>query len=77
MDRILLHDNWSMHQIGSGEWIPATVPGSVYEDLLRVGKMEDPFWKDNEVQALKLMDYDYEYCTNFDCSRELLMRILH
>ena len=73
MNRILLHDNWSMHQIGSGEWIPATVPGSVYEDLLRVGKMENPFWKDNEVQALKLMDYDYEYCTNFDCSKELLM----
>ena len=44
----ILHDNWTMHRIGEKEWIPAVVPGSVYGDLLREGRMEDPFWKDNE-----------------------------
>lgn len=26
--------------------IPATVPGSVYNDLLNAGRMEDPYWRD-------------------------------
>ena len=65
-------NNWEMHRVGDDEWITATVPGSVYGDLLQAGKMEDPFWKDNEIEALKLMDYDYEYRTSFSCDDELL-----
>ena len=72
MIKVLLHNNWKMHQSGKEEWIAATVPGSVYGDLLNAGKMENPFWKDNEDEALKLMDYDYEYRTNFSCKKELL-----
>ena len=72
MKKVLLHNNWNMHQIGNEEWITATVPGSVYGDLLNAGKMENPFWKDNEDEALKLMDYDYEYSTSFSCDKELL-----
>lgn len=67
-----LHNNWRMHRSDETEWINATVPGSVYGDLLKAGKMEDPFWKDNEETALKLMDYDYEYSTTFSCEKELL-----
>lgn len=48
------------------------MPGTVYTDLLRNGSMEDPFWKDNEIQALELMEYDYEYKTVFDCGNDLL-----
>jgi len=72
MIKVLLHNNWKMHQSGNEEWITATVPGSVYGDLLNAGKMENPFWKDNEDEALKLMDYDYEYRTSFSCEKELL-----
>ncbi len=72
MKKVLLHNNWKMHQIGNEEWIAATVPGSVYGDLLNAGKMENPFWKDNEDEALKLMDYDYEYRTSFSCDKDLL-----
>jgi len=80
MKKVLLHNNWKMHQIGNEEWIVATVHGSVYGDLLNAGKMENPFWKDNEDEALKLMDYDYEYRTSFSCDKELLSNnevILH
>ena len=80
MKKVLLQNNWKMHQIGNEEWIVATVPGSVYGDLLNAGKMENPFWKDNEDEALKLMDYDYEYRTSFSCDKELLSNnevILH
>lgn len=72
MKIITLNDNWKMHRSDQQEWMEATVPGSVYGDLLRGGKMEDPFWKDNEDVALKLMDYDYEYRTGFTCGEELL-----
>ena len=49
----------------------AIVPGSVYTDLLRNGQMEDPFFKDNELKALRLMDEDYEYITSFDCAKSV------
>ena len=68
----ILHDNWTMHRIGEKEWIPAVVPGSVYGDLLREGRMEDPFWKDNEDKALALMDDDYEYRAVFSCDIGML-----
>ena len=72
MKKIYVNNSWEMHRVGNDDWIMATVPGSVYGDLLQAGKMEDPFWKDNEIEALKLMDYDYEYRTSFSCDDELL-----
>jgi len=57
--------NWQMHQVGDSVMIPAAVPGSVYGDLLKNGKMEDPFWKDNEDAACALMENDYEYIGTF------------
>ena len=58
---------WKMHQVGENSWFPASVPGTVYTDLLENGQMEDPFWKDNENKALALMEKDYEYETVFQC----------
>lgn len=72
MKTVILHENWTMKQIGAEKIIPAQVPGSVYGDLLAAGEMDNPFWKDNEDKALKLMDEDYEYRTVFDCDGELL-----
>ena len=71
MRKIEIKNNWILRQLGSDENIKASIPGSVYADLLNAGKMDDPFWKDNEEEALKLMDYDYEYCTSFDCDFSL------
>ncbi|MCC8106153.1 MAG: glycoside hydrolase family 2 protein [Clostridiales bacterium] len=74
MVRLDLNENWKMREVSTEpaiEFIPAVVPGSVYTDLLREGRMEDPFWKDNEDEALRLMDKDYEYVTEFDCPDEL------
>ncbi len=72
MRTVTLHENWTMNQAGEAWRIPARVPGSVYGDLLAAGRMEDPFWKDNERKALRLMEEDYEYRTAFDCDCELL-----
>ena len=47
----------------TSDWIEspleASVPGSVYNDLLNAGKIPDPFWGDNEMIILPLMEHDY------------------
>lgn len=67
-----LNQNWRMRRVGDEAYSPAVVPGTVYTDMLRNGQMEDPFFKDNELDALKLMDEDYEYVSEFSCGSELL-----
>ena len=42
-----------------------TIPGSVYSFLLDAGKMEDPYFRDNELKALKLMDQDFCFSREF------------
>lgn len=72
MKKVLLNENWKMKRTDESVYISAKVPGSVYCDLLAAGKMEDPYWKDNEDAALSLMDYDYEYVSHFTCDEEML-----
>lgn len=69
-----IDSRWSMRRVGDEAFSPAVVPGTVYMDMLRNGQMEDPFFKDNELKALKLMDEDYEYKAEFDCEDALLDR---
>jgi len=52
--------------------VPATVPGSVYHDLLTNGLIPDPFWRDNENEALKLMEHDFIYSRVFTVEDALL-----
>ncbi|MDR1803921.1 MAG: glycoside hydrolase family 2 protein [Treponema sp.] len=65
MVTLKLHDNWKMRKLPGGAYMPARVPGSVYNDLLLNNQMEDPFWRDNEDKAFALMENDYEYRTDF------------
>ena len=67
-----LHESWKMRIAGTEEFIPAEVPGSVYNDLLAAGRMEDPYYRDNEEKALKVMDDDFEYVSVFDVERNIL-----
>ncbi len=52
--------------------VPAQVPGSVYHDLLLSGKIPDPFYRDNENEALKLMEHDFVYTRSFCADAALL-----
>ena len=81
MKKLLLNGSWTLEIPGLSEPpVPAQVPGSVYNDLLCAGRMPDPFYRDNEMQALALMENDFYYTRTFsvpedlfDCS-ELLLR---
>ena len=48
--RTELNSGWQFRQRDSGTWLPATVPGTVHTDLLANGKIEDPFYRMNELQ---------------------------
>ena len=65
MVKMQLHENWQLCNVKEQEWVSAQVPGDIYMALLQAGKMEDPFWEDNEYQAKALMEEDYEYKTVF------------
>ena len=61
MKRLELKEGWQMRAVGEENWQEAQVWGSIYTDLLRNGKMEDPYWRDNEDACCALMEKDYEY----------------
>lgn len=50
-----------MRDCNTESWHEATVPGSIYADLMRDGSMPDPFRRDNERAAFELLKKDYEY----------------
>lgn len=67
-----LNGNWKMKRTDENEYIRAVVPGSVYSDLLNAGKMDDPFYRENEAAALKIADHDFEYTRNFTVESRML-----
>ena len=45
--------------------VQGTIPGSVYSFLIGAGLMEDPYYRDNELEALRLMEDDYTFSREF------------
>lgn len=72
MKLIRLDGQWKMKRTDESVWYDATVPGSVYLDLINNNRMEDPFYRDNEEQARKLAYHDYEYVTDFNVTQDIL-----
>jgi beta-mannosidase len=72
MVKLELDGEWKMHRAGELSWLASTVPGSVFNDLLNNGRIEDPFYRDNEDLAKEIAAYDYEYEREFLVDNELL-----
>ena len=71
MKQLSLNGAWTLEIPGSEFGpVPAAVPGSVYHDLLAAGKIPDPFYRDNETEALKLMENTFRYSRSFTVQRE-------
>lgn len=78
MKQQLLSSGWmltipedNVYHIGPDP-IPATIPGSVYSCLLENRLMPDPYWRDNELDALKLMENDFLFTEHFVPEKEVL-----
>lgn len=71
-----LNGIWSLEIIGKdrelipGEKMQAKVPGTVYGALLEKGLIPDPFYRDNELKVLPVMENDFAYSTTFTAKQE-------
>lgn len=72
MFRLDLGGEWKFKKTADTEWLKAAVPGSVFNDLLNAGRIEDPFYRDNEDFAREIASHDYEYVRNFDIGKDML-----
>ncbi len=55
----------------NGHTVTGQIPGSVYSFLLDAGQMKDPYYRDQELEALPLMEDDYTFTKAFDMPAEL------
>ena len=65
-----LNGKWTL--TFDGQKLPAEVPGSLYHDLMLNGRLEDPFWRDNEDKTLPLVEKGALYERSFTPPEELL-----
>jgi len=72
LTRIDLNGTWRVRQADTDECIPATVPGCVHMDLLAAGRIEDPFYRDNEDRQLWIGETDWVYSRSFDVAPDVL-----
>ncbi|WP_250001844.1 glycoside hydrolase family 2 protein [Actinoplanes sp. M2I2] len=59
-----LHEGWTLSGADLAG-IPAVVPGCVHTDLLRAGRIEDPYLDENETELAWIGRTDWEYSTSF------------
>jgi hypothetical protein len=66
-----LNGEWQFRKLGETEWLPAQVPGGVHTDLLRLGRIPDPFAADNELKVQWVAESDWEYTRRFTLEQPL------
>lgn len=52
------------------EWITAEVPGDWPLDLVRAGKLEEPYWRNQYLKLVQMENKHVFYCCEFDWSQE-------
>lgn len=67
-----LNGAWQFKATDEAEWAPAEVPGSVYSDLLRAHRLEEPYYRDNELRAQWVARKDWEYRREFSVDTAFL-----
>ena len=72
MERVNLQEGWRFAKANSNEWTPVSVPGTVLSGLLEAGKMQDPYYRENEYEARELLAKDYVFATEYWISEEQL-----
>ncbi len=69
-----LNTGWQFHEADSTNWMNAQVPGCVHTDLLRLGIIEDPFYRLNEHDVQWIDKKDWVYQTTFSVSKEMFKK---
>jgi beta-mannosidase len=74
MDRISLDGAWQAARAGTEDWFAADVPGCVHTALLAAGRIEDPFFRDNEDRLQWITEAGWVYRRDFDVPAGVLGR---
>lgn len=69
-----LNAGWTFTQVGTDKWLPATVPGTVHQDLIHHKLLPDPFYGTNEKKIQWVENEDWEYKTSFIVTKDQLSR---
>ncbi|MFC2089516.1 glycoside hydrolase family 2 protein [Bacteroidota bacterium] len=69
-----MNSGWEMAMVGEEDWIPANIPGCVHTDLLKAGKIEDPFYRLNEHDLQWIDKEDWVYKMKFSVGKSFLRK---
>lgn len=72
--RQILRGQWAFRQAHTGDWLPTTVPASVHTALLKSGRIEDPYYRDNEEKLQWIEQEDWEFQCTFEVDASVLQR---
>lgn len=72
LSSIEIKNQWEVRQVGKENWMKASVPGTVHQDLLSNGLIKDPFYGLNEFDLAWIENEDWEYRTKFTVSKKQL-----
>ena len=69
-----LSTGWVFREASQDTWLPAEVPGCVHADLLRNGRIPDPYFGTNEGDLQWIGEKDWVYQAGFRVAPELLQQ---
>ena len=61
--------DWQFRKSGESVWLQATVPGCVHTDLLKNGKVDDPYFGNNEQKLHWIEKENWEYSSVFEIEK--------
>lgn len=75
MKKLSLNGIWQME--GGGFNCQSSMPGSVYSFLLNNNLITDPYFRDNELEALKILENDFTFSRTFYIENTNYQMLLH
>lgn len=72
MKKINLCENWQMESSSLAQSLSCHVPCSAVSTLRAHGKMEDPYWRDNEFKVQDVFEGDYTFTKVFVVTEDTL-----
>ena len=71
MNKTSLNGKWILTFEGQ-EKLEVNIPGSVYSALLEAGRIEDPYYRDNELKILPIMENDFIFSRSIMITEDML-----
>ena len=75
MEKLSLNGIWQME--GGGFKCQSNVPGSVYSFLLNNNLIADPYFRDNELKTLELLENEFAFSRTFHIEKTNYQMLLH